>query len=605
MAIPAHFLEELKSRVGLADVIGKRVKLTRKGREHTGLCPFHKEKTPSFTVNEDKGFYHCFGCQAHGSVFDFVMETEGLEFRDAVEKLAAMAGMSVPQDSPEARERERRRRTLIDVTEAAAQHFERMLHMPEGRGALTYLKDRGLSDETVQRFRLGFAPERGDSLKSALAREGISPEQMIAAGLLIKPTEDRGRGLEPYERFRGRVMFPIADRQGRIIAFGGRALGDREPKYLNSPETPLFHKGRELYGLDLALPAARKADTIIVTEGYMDVIALSQAGLTHAVAPLGTALTEDQMRLLWRAVREPVLCFDGDAAGARAAAKAAVNALPMLKPGYGLRFASLPAGEDPDSLVAARGRTAFDDVLDRALALSEVIWRAETGGRLPTTPEAKAALQKRLDDLTRTIQDPMVRRHFSSAFQDRLWPSRPDTRSGDRRPRWSPNVHLGDDVDMDGRTDIDTRREEVLISALVNHPEIYDDVAERLGTLTFSVPTLDNLRQEVLKTLAAKSGLDFGALKNHLIRCGFSDVLAEVTSAKVYAHGYFARPEATPEEAQAGWNETFNQLRGKDLVAEIEEAERNFAENPTEETWHRLSALKGQQNDAPADELSH
>jgi DNA primase len=312
MAFSDQFLEDLRARAGLADVIARRVKLTKKGREHLGLCPFHKEKTPSFTVNEDKGFYHCFGCGEHGSVFDFVMATEGLNFPEAVEKLAGEAGMEVPQDSPEERQRQEQRQTLYDVTEKAARFFQHQLLSPAGKQAHDYLKGRGLTDETIKRFRLGFAPDGRNVLKQALAGDGIEDARMIATGMLIQP-DDKNR--DNYDRFRGRVMFPITDTRERVIAFGGRILGDGEPKYLNSPETSLFHKGRVLYGLKQASGPARKAGSIIVTEGYTDVIALSQAGLTNVVAPLGTALTEDQIKLLWRIVPEPVLCFDGDSAG--------------------------------------------------------------------------------------------------------------------------------------------------------------------------------------------------------------------------------------------------------------------------------------------------
>ena len=337
MAFSDQFLEELRARAGLADVVGRRVRLQRKGREHLGLCPFHKEKTPSFTVNEEKGFYHCFGCGAHGSVFDFVMQTEGLSFPEAVEKLAGEAGIDIPRDTPEEQERQRQRQTLYDVAEQAAVFFERQLRMPEGRRALDYLKSRGLDDATIARFRLGFAPPGRGALKGALAREGIPENLMLAAGLIIRPPGGAGdtpasapgaTTHQTYDRFRGRVMFPIADARGRVIAFGGRILGEQEartggartgtendaagrgeaptgtdikgPKYLNSPETALFKKGEVLYGLKAASGPARKAGAIVVAEGYMDVISLNRAGIENAVAPLGTALTEEQMRLLWR-----------------------------------------------------------------------------------------------------------------------------------------------------------------------------------------------------------------------------------------------------------------------------------------------------------------
>lgn len=609
MAFSPQFLDELKNRTSLAEVVGKRVKLTKKGHEYSGLCPFHNEKTPSFTLNEDKGFYHCFGCQAHGSAFDFVMETEGLGFREAVEKLAFEAGMELPDETPEQRERDRKKQTLYDVTEAAAAYFEKMLTMPEGRGALDYLTSRGLTKATLRTFRIGFAPDTRGSLKTALLRQNITEEQMISAGLLIKPTEDRGRGMESYDRFRGRVMFPIADRRGRVIAFGGRIIGQGEPKYLNSPETPLFHKGRELYNLNQAGPAARKADTILVTEGYMDVIALHQAGFPHAVAPLGTAVTEDQIRLMWKIVPEPVLCFDGDRAGQAAAGKTAARALPLLKPGIGIRFATLPEGEDPDSLIKNKGTGAMDQVLEAAIPLSESLWRMETGGKMPSTPEEKAALQQRLADHARAIQDATVRNHFSKAFKDRVDPDGNARNTGGRPWQsgrsnnwrrgagWTSNVQMETAAGPAAKVNITKRREEILLATLINHPELYDEASERLGTIDFSVPELDKIRQEVLKTLAAKSGLETEPLVNHLNECGYSAVLRSLLGAGVYDHAYFARPDATFEEAGAGWMETYDQIRGKDLIAEIKEAERDVAENPSEETFRRLSALKQQMNE--------
>jgi len=311
MAFSPDFLDEIRARIGLADLIRGRVRLTAKGREFQGLCPFHNEKTPSFTVNEQKGFYHCFGCGAHGGVFDFVMQSEGLSFRDAVEKLAADAGLQVPVDTPEERDRARRRQTLHDVMEVAAAYFEKTLRMPEGKTASNYLRGRGVDDPAIARFRLGYAPDSRSSLKAALGREGIGEELMAEAGLVISPDEP---GRSSYDRFRGRLMFPITDRKGRVVGFGGRILGDGEPKYLNSPETPVFQKGRLLYGLPLAAKAARDQRALLVVEGYMDVIALAQGGFENAVAPLGTALTEDQIGELWKLVDEPVLCFDGDAA---------------------------------------------------------------------------------------------------------------------------------------------------------------------------------------------------------------------------------------------------------------------------------------------------
>ncbi|MBT6407687.1 MAG: DNA primase, partial [Rhodospirillaceae bacterium] len=512
MAFTPQFLDELRTRINVSDVVSKRVKLIRKGHEHSGLCPFHKEKTPSFTVNDDKGFYHCFGCGAHGSAIDFLMNSEGLSFPESVERLAGDAGMEVPVDSPEERQRAKQRQTLYDVMEAAAAAYEKFLRMPEGRVGLEYLRDRGLSDATIAKFRLGFAPDGRGVIKAALKREGISEELMIEGGLLIQPEayqdagndrqgpvvpEGRESARQSYDRFRGRVIFPITDKRGRVIAFGGRILDkdSKMAKYLNSPETPLFHKGSVLYGMHHALGAARKQETVIVTEGYMDVIALSHAGFENAVAPLGTALTEDQIGELWRVVREPVLCFDGDAAGARAATKAAIRALPLLNPGYALRFASLPDGEDPDSLIASSGRQAMTDVIARAEPLSEVLWRMETGGRVPKTPEQRASVQKALEDHARSISDSTVRAHFSRDFKDRLWAGSRAAGGGSGKRgggrALAPVSSVGAGAGAAVKIDAHALREHILLATLVGHPGLYDKVGERLGTLSFSALGLD------------------------------------------------------------------------------------------------------------------
>ena len=414
MGFPPRFLDELRERLDLAGVIGKHVKLTRRGREYVGLSPFKAEKTPSFTVVPEKGFYHDFASGEHGDIIDFVMKVEGLSFPEAVEKLASDAGMDVPRDTPEERARAKRRADLFDVLELATRFFERQLRMPEGKKALDYLlTGRGLAEETIERFRLGYAPDHPQSLRNELAREKITEDRMIAGGLRKRAEDGRG-----FDYFRGRVMFPIADKRGRVLGFGARIMGDGRPKYLNSPETPLFHKGRVLYGLHQAVKPAMDAGRLLVAEGYMDVVALAQAGFPHAVAPLGTALTEEQIA---RAgiCNEPILCFDGDVAGARAAMRVG-RVLPLLKPGHSLRFAALPEGEDPDSLVGKFGKAGMESAIEEALPLSEIVWRHETRGKPVSEPEARAALDRRLDDHVRRIGDAMVRKHFSQAFKDRL-----------------------------------------------------------------------------------------------------------------------------------------------------------------------------------------
>ena len=615
MAFPHQFLDELKLRTSLSEVIGRRVQLRKKGREWEGLCPFHKEKTPSFTVNEEKGFYHCFGCSEHGSVFDFVMKTDGLSFPEAVERLAADAGMQVPQDTPEERQRSERRKGLEEVTEAACKWFERNLRMPEGKVALDYLRGRGLDDDTIRTFRVGFAPNSRNALKGALVRDDIPENLLVDAGLLIRPPDDRPderRDNSPYDRFRGRVMFPIMNRQGNVIAFGGRILGDGEPKYLNSPETPIFHKGQVLYGLGQALATARKSGHMIVTEGYMDVIALHMAGFHEAVAPLGTALTEDHLRAMWKIVREPVLCFDGDNAGRRAAARAAERALPLLKSGYGLRFAELPMGEDPDTLVRSKGRAAMKGILDSALPLSEVLWRMETGGRVPGTPEGRATLQSKLGEYARQIDDPTVRTHFAASFKERIWQG---SRDGGGRGKWKPGAKVSKNpaamaisgVTRHGATADPVRRQlEILLATLINHPILYDDVAEHLGALDFSPAgeTLDNLRQEVLKSLAVETDLDNRKLLDHLTETGFTSVLDALMGGDVLGDAAFARSTAEPKDALDGWEHTFSRMREEELDLEILEAvEKNKIEY-SEELTERIVFLQQEKLRLSADQAT-
>ena len=418
MAFPPGFLDELRARLSLSEVVGRKVSLKRRsGAEYAGLCPFHNEKTPSFTVNDKKGFFYCFGCHEKGDAVGFVMKTEGLSFPEAVEKLAREVNLPVPRATPVERERAERVSTLQQVVEEAARWFQKQLRLPVGRQGLDYLRGRGLEDATIDDFRLGFAPDSRDGLLSHLKRENVPIDKIVEAGLAIQP-DDSNR--EPYDRFRGRVMFAINDRRGRVIAFGGRVMGAGEPKYLNSPETPLFHKGANLYCLDRAREAVTKDQPVIVAEGYMDVIALHGAGYTGAVAPLGTALTEGQLAELWKLADEPYLCFDGDNAGRRAANRAAERALPLLRAGKSLRFLALPAGEDPDSLIRARGADAIRRSLDLAQPLSDVVWSMETEGKPNDTPERRASLQRAIEQRVAEIADPVVRDFYRTEMRSRL-----------------------------------------------------------------------------------------------------------------------------------------------------------------------------------------
>ncbi len=392
MALPPNFLDELRARTPLAAVIGRRMRLARSGRQWKGCCPFHGEKTPSFYVYDDH--FHCFGCGAHGDAIGFVMQSQGAAFMEAVEQLAAEAGLDVPKPTPEAAAAERHRLDLAGVLALAEAGYRRRLHLPEGRAALDYFHGRGLTDETIERFGLGWSGEGRGALISDLGKEGVTPDQLVECGLMRRD-EESGR---VYDLFFNRVMFPIRDRRGRTISFGGRTLGDGQPKYVNGPETPLFSKRRNLYSLDLAREAVRAGGTLVVVEGYMDVIALAQAGFAGAVAPLGTALTAEQLEELWRLSPVPVLCFDGDGAGARAAARSAELALPLLAPDRTLRLAALSGGEDPDSLVRRQGPAAFQAVIDAATPLADALFDLLKQGVADTTPEQRAAFRTRLEE---------------------------------------------------------------------------------------------------------------------------------------------------------------------------------------------------------------
>src|SRR6266511_2660399 len=417
MRFPPQFLDELRARLPVSEVVGRRVRLKKSGREWKGLSPFNKEKTPSFFVNDQKMAWFDFSSGKNGTIFDFVMLTEGVSFPEAVERLAAQAGIPLPKVSPEEDAREERRKTLNDIVELAAKFFEDTLASRAGAKARGYLADRGIEPKTQLAFRIGYAPPDRFALKEHFGGEGISTDDMIEAGLLVS-----GEDIPvPYDRFRDRVMFPITDLRGRVIAFGGRALEkDPQAKYLNSPETPLFHKGATLYNAAAARAAAHKGAPLIAVEGYIDVIAMVSAGFEATVAPLGTAVTAEQLGLLWRMADEPTLCFDGDAAGRRAAYRAVDLALPLIKPGKSLKFAALPEGHDPDDLVRAGGRAAVNEVIAAARPLAHVLWMRETEAGSFDTPERRAAFEARLAEVTAMIADDSVRKYYRRDFADQL-----------------------------------------------------------------------------------------------------------------------------------------------------------------------------------------
>lgn len=597
MYFQPEFLDEVRHRSGLADIVGRRTKLIKRGREFVGLCPFHKEKSPSFTVNEDKGFYHCFGCGAHGDVIRFVTETEGLPFTEAVAKLASQSGLALPATTPADKERSERGKSLLEVVEAAAGWFETQLSSLGGQGARNYLKQRGVTAEIAGEFRLGFAPNRRTGLKDAFAAKGMSEELLIQAGMLIVP-EDGGA---TYDRFRNRLMFPIRDRRGRVIAFGGRALGDARAKYLNSPETPLFHKGDVLYNLHRAAPLARDQNTILVVEGYMDVIGLAAAGIGHAVAPLGTALTEHQITALWRVVPEPLLCFDGDRAGKAAAHRAAERAVPMLLPGHSLGFAMLPDGEDPDSLVRGRGRSAMDDLIARPIDLSALLWDMLTEGKNFDTPERRAGLEAEFGRLTRQIPDERVRAHYHRYLKSRL-----DTLLGDIRPgrpqagqypfkRRSPTASgsaalRGSKIARSGANP--EPRENALVLTVLNHPALLASYGEELGMVEFFTPELDKLRNEIIRIAAEKPGLDSNGLRDQLKQEGFTQLLNRVDGAGAAPLEWFTSPDTAIQDAETGFRIVLTRHRQTLLKRQLEEAQSAFKADESSENWEKFSALQ-------------
>ncbi len=613
MAFTPDFLDELRARLSLSEIVGRRVALKRKGREHSGLCPFHNEKTPSFTLNDQKGFFHCFGCGAHGDVVGFVMRSEGLSFPEAVERLAQEAGMALPVSSPAERERAQQAASLQDVVEKAAQWFERQLWSAAGAAALEYLRGRGLTDETIRSFRLGYAPDEREALRKALLADKCPDAMIVEAGLAIRPDDGRS----PYDRFRGRVMFPIEDRKGRVIAFGGRILGDGEPKYLNSPETPLFHKGGNLFAFARARTAVHEDAALIVAEGYMDVIALHQAGFRGAVAPLGTALTEDQIALLWRLADEPSLCFDGDNAGARAAMRAAERAMPMLKPGKSLRFVALPTGEDPDSLIKSGGPAAFDTVLAGAAPLVDIVWRIETEGRSIDTPERRASVEAALMQRTNAIADQTVQAHYRREWRDRLWKAfsprpaaRPSNARGAGRPagRWAPRPPSAIATTVSQPAGMGERD---LIAILLRRPDVISHVVEELAHLAMPDPRHRPLVEALLCWAAEPhplnveglepdeiSDIDSSVLAPHLRAAGVDQQAEQILRS---VPGRSAWLQGATEDLSDAWRQAaaaHNAATGRAAV--LAEAERAWADSPTEENWQRLQALIEQMQTLPS-----
>lgn len=595
MSLTPAFLDELRARTSLSALIGKTTKLTKAGREHKGCCPFHNEKTPSFYVNDDKGFYHCFGCSAHGDAIRWMTDQRGLPFIDAVKELAQAAGMEMPAQDKRSVERAERAQSLHDVMAAAAEWFGQQLDGLEGAPARDLLQRRGISDATRRTFGFGYAPDARGKLRAALKQFG--DPMLIEAGLLISV-----EGKDPYDRFRGRLMIPIRDQRGRIIAFGGRIIGDGEPKYLNSPDTPLFDKGRTLYNLDRAAPAARKADRVFVVEGYMDAIALAQAGLGETVAPLGTALTEHQLERLWRMVDVPTLCFDGDNAGQKAAIRAAHRALPMLAPGRSLSFVTLPEGQDPDDLVRAKGAAAFEACVREAVPLVDRLWAHELAAEPMTTPEQRAGFRARMGELTKTIVDPVVRSEYQAEFRRRYdeqfapAPRRFEPRPPfvPRRPgqKWTlPPLPVTEDAKALRATGIDRVLAKAVLAGLIRHPAEIARHMEVLGSLRLADGALGRLFEAVVDVALEDRALDSARLITILTNSGFEAVARDLLRADTMAYS-FTQPNGDATRARDDLDEAIAILVTQPEVnAALADATSAMQTRFTEEAFERQVAL--------------
>lgn len=556
MTLSPQWLDELRARTLLSAVISPSVKLIRAGREWKACCPFHNEKTPSFTVNDEKGFYHCFGCGAHGDAIRFLTDARGLPFMDAVKELAGKAGLDVPAADPGARERAERTSTLTDVMASCQKWFAEQLGGIEGAEARDYLKKRGIDPKAVERFGIGLAPEGRNKLKTALS--SLGEDKLVETGMLIRTDEG-----ETYDRFRGRLMIPIRDARGRVIAFGGRILGAGEPKYLNSPDTPLFDKGRTLYNIDRASPASRQAKRLIVVEGYMDVIALDRAGIAEAVAPNGTAVTEAQLERMWRLDPNPILCFDGDSAGQKAAIRAASRALPFLAPERTLRFVELPSGQDPDDLVRSGGREAVEALLASPEPLVERLWRHERDAQPLTTPEARAGLRQRLIEHSQSIRDQALGRLYRDEwlrrFQDEVAPPRRQFSNRPFAPRGSfgnqrggrfqpPEPPAGPEARAIASAGIDATLARALILGFVNFPQALEHHTEQLAALPIADKGLARLRDRLVDAAYSGEMLDREALATILTASGAAADLERARRTGTMAFS-FTRIDTAPQRA--------------------------------------------------------
>lgn len=507
------FLDELRSRISIAEVVGAKVKLVRKGKEYTGLCPFHNEKTPSFTVNEAKGFYHCFGCGQHGDIIKFEMEANGLPFMDAVTKLANKVGLKVPQFSHETPEEAQKRSSWYEIMELAAGYFEKNLRLTGGRRAMDYLNIRGFDEDIIKKFRLGYAPDN-NGLRAWLASKNVRESDMVELGLAVI-SEKNGK---IYDFFRDRVIIPIMDKNNRVIAFGGRVMGDAQPKYLNSPDTPVFNKRRVLYNLNYARDKAFEARRIIICEGYMDVIAQAKYGFDYAVAPLGTALTEEQIAEAWKICPEPTLCFDGDSAGVRAAMRSIDRALPILKAGYSLQYVFLPDKMDPDEFLKAKGAEEYAKMLADTVPLADLLWRKNEESQPANTPEQKALFEKNIFEEVGKIADEKVRGYYLQDVKRRLYDKfRPATMpQREKRGNESATKSTSRCRHQPIKMSLDERVAKFIAAAMLCHPELIGEYEEKIGMFEIKNDILHLLLEKMVAIYHENDTISCAALYEKL-----------------------------------------------------------------------------------------
>lgn len=586
------FCDELRAKISIVDVVGAKVKLVRKGREYQACCPFHNEKTPSFTVNEAKGFYHCFGCGAHGDIIKFEMEANNLPFLEAVEKLANKAGLPMPKISKEQHEENEKKASLYDIMETAVKFFEKNLRLPVGAQAMDYLRRRGFGEDIITKFRLGYAPAN-NGLYALLKSQGVSERDMGDLGLVSLAADNTSK--RTFDFFRDRVIIPIFDKSGRPIAFGGRVMNDGQPKYLNSPETPVFNKRRVLYNMNYARDAGYAEKNLLICEGYMDVIALDMYGFHNAVAPLGTALTEEQIQEAWKVCNEPTCCFDGDGAGIRAAMRSADRVLPILKAGYSLKFLFLPDKQDPDEFLKAKGRDAFVEFMSQTQPLKDILWRKNMEGQDVSTPELKALVEKNIRDEVAKISDETVKNYYQQEMQNRIyyelgkgsWKLRSQPAENNRK--WQKNETAPRPAAERPKASLDELVVKFVLAAMIYYPELIAEYEEKMAMFEFPQARLQALFDKMAEISAENEKLDTEKVCAELKECGFAKDLSALWEFKMLRqqNPYIAKIR---EEIDT----KILEVQLKQLETEIRECLRviEVSESFPDEVYQRYETLK-------------